>query len=58
MLSEKVEHSKAEYEHPAKGINHCSECEHFQSPSGCEIVKSPVNRDGWCAFFEDSYVQT
>jgi hypothetical protein len=47
-------HEKAEYEHPAKGKNHCGICEYFidAKPARCQHVKSPIRAEDWCHRFQ------
>ncbi len=40
-----------QFEHPAKGANHCSQCEHFIAPEGCRLVAPPVEPEDWCTLF-------
>jgi len=48
-----VKHTKASvgYEHPAQGPHHCSQCEHFEPPSRCEIVAAVIRAEDWCRRF-------
>ena len=39
------------FEHPAKGPHHCSQCEHFRPPHGCEIVEGNIDPGDWCRRF-------
>jgi hypothetical protein len=55
--SNKMSHADAQYEDPAKGIDHCSQCQYFEPPSGCHLVKSPIGQKAWCRFFEADYVK-
>lgn len=49
----KAAHSTVDYEHPAKGMNHCSQCKHFiTKPISCEIVKDPIKAVDWCKRFK------
>lgn len=29
----------------------CSKCAHYVNRTTCDIVKSPINPEGWCALF-------
>lgn len=40
-------HAEVEFEHPAKGPHHCSECVHWLG-ARCEIVEPPVEAGDWC----------
>jgi len=51
LLMERYEKSQVEFEHPAKGPNHCSQCVHFQGKT-CEIVKGSVDPEDWCNKFK------
>ena len=46
--------SEVQFEHPAKGANHCSQCVHFQvlHKNGCEIVKGHIEAGDWCNKFK------
>jgi SPP1 gp7 family putative phage head morphogenesis protein len=52
--AEKFTHAEVEFEHPAKGPHHCSECQHYGGVDDCELVKSPIAPDDWCNKFEAS----
>ena len=43
--------SEVQYEHPAKGPHHCSQCRHFKSPHSCEIVEGRIAPEDWCKKF-------
>jgi len=40
------------YEHPAKGMDHCKNCIHFEAPKHCEIVEGIIHPEDWCKKFE------
>lgn len=42
------------FEHPAKGPNHCSQCEHFLGNLECEIVGGVIHPEDWCEKFKKS----
>lgn len=54
----KLTHAEVAYEHPAKGMSHCSECVHYRDgyPPGmyphCVIVKDPIRPEDWCSKFK------
>lgn len=54
----KLSHAEVAYEHPAKGMSHCSECVHYRDgyPPGmyphCVIVKDPIRPEDWCSKFK------
>lgn len=52
MPPKKFKKSEVEFEHPAKGKNHCRECVHFESPNRCAIVEGVVKGTDWCDKFE------
>ena len=47
----KFQKSQVDFEHPAKGPHHCSQCRHFEAPDACEIVAGTINRRDWCKKF-------
>lgn len=44
--------TEVDFEHPAKGEHHCSECQHFRAPHACAIVKGDIDPGDWCKWFE------
>jgi hypothetical protein len=40
--------SEVQFEHPAKGKNHCSQCVHFLGNGKCEIVSGLIRPEDWC----------
>lgn len=49
----KKEKAEVQFEHPAKGPNHCGECKHYDAPSKmCEIVLGSIEPEDWCNQFE------
>lgn len=48
----KLSKPSVQYEHPAKGPNHCGICGHFLSPYECEIVTGKIRSEDWCNRFE------
>ena len=40
--------SEVEFEHPAKGADHCSACVHYRGGDRCEIVIGVIKREDWC----------
>jgi len=55
-MAEKYAHTEVQFEHPAKGKNHCSQCVHWTG-SGCRIVKPPVKAGDWCNKFESRRIE-
>jgi hypothetical protein len=47
----KLEKADVDFEHPAKGPHHCSECEHFEPPHACGLVKGRIDAGDWCRRF-------
>jgi hypothetical protein len=45
-----MKHTKEEvkFEHPAKGLNHCKDCVHWNAPNRCKIVEGKVMGVDWC----------
>ena len=46
--TEKYPKSEVEFEHPAKGPNHCKDCAHWLSPNRCAIVRGHIAGIDWC----------
>lgn len=46
--------SEVNYESPAQGESHCSQCVHFevQTPRACEIVRGLIKPGDWCSRFK------
>jgi hypothetical protein len=44
--------NEVEFEHPAKGADHCEMCKHFKMPAACEIVMGEVYPGDWCNKFD------
>ena len=44
-------HEAVDFEHPARGPNHCSECEHYVGRH-CTKVVDPISPEDWCRLFE------
>lgn len=41
------------FEHPAKGSDHCMECEHYEpGRDKCQIVAGEIQPQDWCRKFE------
>jgi hypothetical protein len=53
--AKKLSHTAVGFQHPAKGPDHCSQCEHFVpgKPLSCELVKLPIHSNDWCEKFKD-----
>lgn len=47
----KRSHASVQFEHPARGKHHCSECRNFRAPSSCAKVVRPIARGDWCILF-------
>lgn len=41
------------YEVPAKGMDHCRDCEYFIVSGKCKLVEGDIQPNGWCNQFED-----
>ena len=54
----KLSHAEVAYEHPAKGMQHCSQCVHYvpddppDSEPHCRIVRDPIRAGDWCKRFK------
>lgn len=49
----KVSKEHADYTPTASDMNErCELCRYFEDPNKCRRVIGPVNRDGWCRYFE------
>jgi hypothetical protein len=54
-IEAKFTHEQVDYQHPAKGEDHCAECIHYikAEPMRCEIVKAPIAGEDWCRKFKE-----
>jgi hypothetical protein len=53
--SKKYAKSEVDYERPAQGMDHCSECVHFEVylwKNKCEIVAGEILPGDWCSKFK------
>jgi len=54
-VAPKLSHRLVEFEHPAQGPHHCSQCKHWLGPKpdddSCGIVVPPVTAPDWCKEF-------
>ena len=41
------------YEVPAKGMDHCRDCQFYIISGHCKIVEGDIQPNGWCERFED-----
>jgi len=41
------------FQHPAKGEDHCGSCVHYRGGDRCEIVIGIVKRDDWCSRWKE-----
>jgi len=46
--SEKYSKEEVAYESPAKGMNRCSACVHYEVKHRCEIVTGVILPGDWC----------
>lgn len=53
MLRIKFSKSQVKFEHPAAGMDHCSDCEYFKSPNSCRIVEGVIQPGDWCKKFKE-----
>lgn len=51
-LEAKRPKSEVNYEHPAQGPDHCSQCVHFEPEHACELVDGQIEPEDWCRLFE------
>ena len=49
--TKKFDKREVGYEHPAKGPDHCSTCEHYRNGS-CVIVAGVIRPEDWCEKYE------
>lgn len=56
-MANKFTKTEVDFEHPAKGVNHCGECKHFEvhGPKLCEIIAGTILPEDWCNKFSKSY---
>ena len=43
--------ASVDFEHPAQGVDHCAECQHFVNPDACALVEGRVQPRDWCRLF-------
>lgn len=51
-MTDKSPQSAAEYRAYPNHNARCDHCIHFQPPESCEKVEGPINKHGWCEWFE------
>lgn len=52
MVTIKFSKARVDFEHPAKGPNHCADCKYFcGDKNACRIVKGDVHPEDWCKKF-------
>jgi hypothetical protein len=39
------------YERPARGMDRCERCTHFEKPDQCELVRGIISPKAWCDRF-------
>jgi hypothetical protein len=44
----KTSQATAAYRNAPSGRQRCANCSWFEPPSGCSVVRGPVNARGWC----------
>lgn len=45
--------AEVDFEHPAAGPHHCSQCEHFiRDQERCHIVSGHITAPDWCKKFD------
>ena len=50
----KLAKSDVEFEHPAKGPHHCSECRHFlRAERACTVTQGRIMPQDWCNKFSE-----
>jgi hypothetical protein len=47
----KYDKSEVQFESPARGTDHCIQCQNFMSPDYCLRVNGKVHPDDWCKLF-------
>lgn len=52
---EKFDKSDVDFEHPAKGKDHCKDCQYFEvfGPQKCAIVSGKIEPGDWCKEFHE-----
>jgi hypothetical protein len=48
----KVSKASVDYEHPAKGMDHCRDCRYFEAPHGCHKVEGAIQPGDWCRLWK------
>jgi hypothetical protein len=53
MIPIKFSKTNVDFEHPASGMHHCSECKYFEvlAPKHCQIVSGTILAGDWCKKF-------
>lgn len=51
QIAKKASHQNAGYQESPNAGKSCGNCRHFQPPSGCVTVESPINSNGWCRLY-------
>lgn len=51
VADEKLSQKDAEYQPTPKNGQNCANCQHFEPPSACKLVKGKVSPQGWCDFW-------
>jgi hypothetical protein len=47
----KLTHEASKYQDQPKDGQKCSDCVHFEPPSACKTVESPISPNGWCQLY-------
>jgi hypothetical protein len=47
----KLTHEASKYQDQPKDGQKCSDCIHFEPPSACKTVESPISPNGWCQLY-------
>lgn len=46
--------SSVEFQHPAKGMDHCRNCKFFEEPQNrCQKVAGVILPNAWCRLFKE-----
>jgi hypothetical protein len=48
---EKMTQKDAEYQPTPKDGHACVDCQYFQPPEACKLVKGKISPNGWCSFW-------
>ena len=51
LAQAKAKKDAVAYQEMPKGDQWCANCMHFEAPSNCKVVESPISPAGWCNLY-------